>query len=96
MRAAEEAERERIRVEKRQAKERRREEAQARSRMAAAAAMAGDGHQNGRGRQATYSDGSIEREMERRPNDVSAGEENKHTCAYQLSCKEEENYEAFC
>ena len=67
-----------------------------RSRMAAAAAMANDGHQNGRGRQATYSDGSIEREMERRPNDVSAGEENKHTCAYQLSCKEEENYEAFC
>ena len=67
-----------------------------RSRMAAAAAMANDGHQNGRGRQATYSDGSIEREMERRPNDVSAGEENKHTCAYQLSCKGEENYKAFC
>jgi len=74
VRAAEEAERERIRVEKRAAKERRREEAAQRSRMAAAAAMANDGHQNGRGRQATYSDGSIEREMERRPNDVSAGE----------------------
>ena len=52
-----------------------------RSRMAAAAAMANDGHQNGRGRQATYSDGSIEREMERRPNDVSAGKEKQtHLC----------------
>lgn len=75
VRAAEEAERERIRVEKRAAKERRREEANAvRSRMAAAAAMANDGHQNGRGRQGTYSDGSIEREMERRPNDTSSGD----------------------
>ena len=46
-----------------------------RSRLAAAAAMANDGHQNGRGRQATYSDGSIEREMERRPNDISSGKE---------------------
>ena len=44
--------------------------------MAAAAAMANDGHQNGRGRQATYSDGSIEREMERRPNDNSSGEKH--------------------
>ena len=43
--------------------------------MAAAAAMANDGHQNGRGRQATYSDGSIEREMERRPNDINSGKE---------------------
>ena len=47
-----------------------------RSRMAAAAAMANDGHQNGRGRQGTYSDGSIEREMERRPNDTSSGKED--------------------
>ena len=47
-----------------------------RSRLAAAAAMANDGHQNGRGRQATYSDGSIEREMERRPNDNSSGEKH--------------------
>ena len=48
--------------------------------MAAAAAMANDGHQNGRGRQATYSDGSIEREMERRPNDISSGKEDLAGC----------------